>query len=86
MTVVIIYAELCSLKGFKIDLRRPFFSFKTFSTYGGVQLYTQDFQKSPSSDGVGRQRVQNVRVTMEIPQRVQPFEQLYLLPISFGYD
>ena len=50
MTVVIIYAELCSWKGFKIDLRRPFFSFKTLSTYGGVQLYAQDFQKRPSSD------------------------------------
>ena len=50
MTVVIIYAESCSWKGFKIDLRRPFFSFKTFSTYGGVQLYAQDFQKRPSSD------------------------------------
>ena len=56
MTVVIIYAQLCSWKGFKIDLRRPFFSFKTFSTYGGVQLYAQDFQKSPSSDLIWRGR------------------------------
>ena len=31
-----------------------FFSFKTFSTYGGIQLYTQDFQKSPSSDFIWR--------------------------------
>ena len=33
MTVVIVYAELCSskLKGVEIDLRRPYFSFKTFS-------------------------------------------------------
>ena len=32
------------------------------------------------------QRVQNLRVIMGMPRNVQPFEQLYLSPISFDYD